>query len=121
MLFRLFATSLAVICLAGCDSASKTQGTSALSEPAGEAAAELMEVSLPQAVSFNEHIQPILSEYCYHCHGPDSGTREPKSEPLRWTGRRMPSHCARTASRPSSREIPPNPRSSNACIRRIRS
>ncbi|GAA5116584.1 DUF1553 domain-containing protein [Luteolibacter yonseiensis] len=34
-------------------------------------------------VSFNQHVQPILSEYCYHCHGPDSGTREPKKEPLR--------------------------------------
>jgi len=34
-------------------------------------------------VSFNESIQPILSENCYHCHGPDSGTREPKKEPLR--------------------------------------
>lgn len=39
--------------------------------------------SLPAKVTFNEHIQPILSEYCYHCHGPDSGTRMPKSEPLR--------------------------------------
>jgi hypothetical protein len=34
-------------------------------------------------ISFNEHVQPILSEYCYHCHGPDSGTREPKKDPLR--------------------------------------
>ena len=38
---------------------------------------------LPDQVSFNEHIQPILSEYCYHCHGPDSKTREPKDSPLR--------------------------------------
>jgi hypothetical protein len=38
---------------------------------------------LPETVSFNEHVQPVLSEYCYHCHGPDSGTREPKSAPLR--------------------------------------
>ena len=34
-------------------------------------------------ISFNTHIQPILSENCYHCHGPDAGTREPKGEPLR--------------------------------------
>ncbi|NBX35143.1 hypothetical protein EBR16_07270, partial [bacterium] len=27
-------------------------------------------------VSFNRDIQPILSEYCYHCHGPDSSTRK---------------------------------------------
>ncbi len=38
---------------------------------------------LPETISFNEHVQPVLSEYCYHCHGPDSGTREPKSAPLR--------------------------------------
>ncbi len=38
---------------------------------------------LPEEISFNEHIQPILSEYCYHCHGPDSGTRRPAKEPLR--------------------------------------
>lgn len=34
-------------------------------------------------LSFNEVIQPLLSEACYHCHGPDSGTREPKDAPLR--------------------------------------
>ncbi|MES2920387.1 MAG: DUF1553 domain-containing protein [Verrucomicrobiota bacterium] len=39
--------------------------------------------ALPKEISFNEHIQPILSENCYHCHGPDSGTRKPKDAPLR--------------------------------------
>ena len=34
-------------------------------------------------ISFNSSIQPILSENCYHCHGPDSGTRLPEKEPLR--------------------------------------
>ncbi len=29
-------------------------------------------------LSYNEHIQPILAEYCFHCHGPDSGTRKAK-------------------------------------------
>lgn len=38
---------------------------------------------MPKEIGFNEHVQPILSEYCYHCHGPDSGTREPKKNPLR--------------------------------------
>ncbi|MCW1923163.1 DUF1553 domain-containing protein [Luteolibacter arcticus] len=38
---------------------------------------------LPDIISFNEHVQPLLSENCYHCHGPDSGTREPKKAPLR--------------------------------------
>jgi hypothetical protein len=44
---------------------------------------EPAKIQLPEKISFNEHVQPVLSEYCYHCHGPDSGTREPKSAPLR--------------------------------------
>lgn len=31
-----------------------------------------------EPVSFNRDIQPILSENCYHCHGPDSGSRKSK-------------------------------------------
>lgn len=54
----------------------------AADSPASIAAAG-NEMILPAEVSFNEHIQPILSEYCYHCHGPDSGTRKPDKEPLR--------------------------------------
>ncbi len=38
---------------------------------------------LPDIVDFNDHIQPILSENCYHCHGPDGSTREPSENPLR--------------------------------------
>src|SRR5712671_2217125 len=37
----------------------------------------------PPTISFNNQIQPILSEYCYPCHGPDSSTRKPKKHPLR--------------------------------------
>lgn len=51
--------------------------------PPKDAGAVAAEITLPETVSFNEHIQPVLSEYCYHCHGPDSGTREPKDAPLR--------------------------------------
>ncbi|MFK7911645.1 MAG: PSD1 and planctomycete cytochrome C domain-containing protein [Akkermansiaceae bacterium] len=40
-------------------------------------------ISADEPVSFNEHVQPILSEYCYHCHGPDSGSRQPEKNPLR--------------------------------------
>ncbi|HKR35792.1 MAG TPA: c-type cytochrome domain-containing protein, partial [Steroidobacteraceae bacterium] len=29
-----------------------------------------------EKLSFNESIQPILSENCYGCHGPDSGSRK---------------------------------------------
>src|SRR5690606_29676905 len=31
---------------------------------------------LPEKLSFNRHVQPILSANCYECHGPDSGSRE---------------------------------------------
>lgn len=48
-----------------------------------KAAAAPGSVQLPDKVTFNAHIQPVLSEKCYHCHGPDSGTREPKKAPLR--------------------------------------
>jgi hypothetical protein len=40
-------------------------------------------VSADTPISFNQHIQPILSANCYHCHGPDSGTRLPEDEPYR--------------------------------------
>jgi hypothetical protein len=65
--------------LAACDpSASKVS-----SAPAAVEAPAPPVVTEPVKISFNEHVQPILSEYCYHCHGPDSGTREPKKAPLR--------------------------------------
>jgi len=66
--------------LAGC------QEKPVVIHPAAEAEADLKaeeKMVLPEEISFNEHIQPILSEYCYHCHGPDSGTRRPDKEPLR--------------------------------------
>ncbi|WP_411846836.1 DUF1553 domain-containing protein [Roseibacillus persicicus] len=31
-------------------------------------------------IDFNDQVQPILSEYCYHCHGPDSSTRLPNAD-----------------------------------------
>ncbi|WP_435895832.1 DUF1553 domain-containing protein [Oceaniferula spumae] len=34
-------------------------------------------------IDYNRDVQPILSYYCYHCHGPDTATREPKGAPLR--------------------------------------
>ncbi|MGL4400116.1 MAG: DUF1553 domain-containing protein, partial [Luteolibacter sp.] len=56
---------------------------SATAVPTEEQVVPVKKNPLPEKISFNEHVQPILSEYCYHCHGPDSGTREPKSAPLR--------------------------------------
>ncbi len=58
-------------------------GTADKEVKATEAPTETPRIPLPDTISFNEHVQPILSENCYHCHGPDSGTREPKSAPLR--------------------------------------
>jgi Planctomycete cytochrome C len=74
--------------LACCDSQQSEVARSDHSESAREPVSndtkkEAVQISMPEKISFNEHVQPILSEYCYHCHGPDSGTREPKSEPLR--------------------------------------
>jgi len=34
------------------------------------------EASPVEQIRFNEHIRPILSEYCFACHGPDSGSRK---------------------------------------------
>ena len=69
-------------------SCQKTKETTATA-PSGSAAIEASSKPayvLPEVVSFNEHIQPIFADTCYHCHGPDSGTREPKKEPLRLDG-----------------------------------
>jgi len=62
--------------LTACDAPDDQQATNtpAVGEP---------EMVLPETISFNEHVQPVLSEYCYHCHGPDSGTRLPEEAPLR--------------------------------------
>src|SRR2546425_8708024 len=46
-------------------------------------AASPQPVQVGPSVSFNNQIQPILSEYCYPCHGPDSATRKPKKQPMR--------------------------------------
>ena len=62
-------------------SCSEKPDTSAEVESQGSA--ESVPEALPELVSFNEHIQPILSANCYHCHGPDGGTRMPEAEPLR--------------------------------------
>jgi hypothetical protein len=32
--------------------------------------------SIPDEISFNQDIRPILSEHCYACHGPDEGQRK---------------------------------------------
>lgn len=32
--------------------------------------------ALPDKITFNKHIRPVLSDNCFKCHGPDEGTRE---------------------------------------------
>jgi hypothetical protein len=83
--FRLIARPAclaSLIVLGGCKP-SQSETRIATPEGLAEATAESLPPQLPERVSFNEHIQPILSEKCYHCHGPDSGTRAPKDAPLR--------------------------------------
>ena len=44
----------------------------------------MLDAASPDAkISFSRQIQPLLSEYCYQCHGPDSAARKPKRNPLR--------------------------------------
>ena len=35
-----------------------------------------LDASLPAKITFNEHIQPVLSENCYFCHGQDATARK---------------------------------------------
>jgi hypothetical protein len=32
--------------------------------------------AVPDRVDYNFHVKPILSDRCYHCHGPDQGNRQ---------------------------------------------
>ena len=40
--------------------------------------AGLLHAQAVEKVDFNRDVQPILSENCYHCHGPDAGARKAK-------------------------------------------
>ncbi|MGZ5546130.1 MAG: c-type cytochrome domain-containing protein, partial [Limisphaerales bacterium] len=37
-----------------------------------------LSVTPSAAVDFNRDVQPILSEHCYKCHGPDASARKAK-------------------------------------------
>ncbi len=77
-----FLPLIAVLCLPQCRDATQSRSEAPATNPA-EPVIEEASFALPEEVSFNEHIQPILSEYCYHCHGPDEKTRFPEDSPLR--------------------------------------
>ena len=51
---------------------------SVLAFGAGGAASVWAAPVAPAKLEYNTHIQPILAENCFHCHGPDSGTRKAK-------------------------------------------
>ena len=42
----------------------------------GLSAAAFVQGNESENVDFDRDVRPILSEYCFHCHGPDSNTRE---------------------------------------------
>ena len=44
--------------------------------PLGGALRAQSEGPLPESVEFNRDIRPILSDVCYHCHGPDQAKRK---------------------------------------------
>lgn len=77
--FLISLTLLGGCLLGGCERA--TKAVSSATKPAVTEVAAVVVDDTP--ISFNDSIQPILSENCYHCHGPDSGTRKPKKDPLR--------------------------------------
>ncbi|MGB2429522.1 MAG: DUF1549 domain-containing protein, partial [Akkermansiaceae bacterium] len=82
----LFLVSMALVSCG--DKASEPEEAEASADEASDQDQEKVVVKedklpLPETVTFNSHIQPVISEKCYHCHGPDSSTREPKKLPLR--------------------------------------
>jgi len=88
MMNRLLTLACGSLILASCSEKPTTQikdlGTQKSgTQKSSSEVAQKEETKLPSRISFNEHIQPILSASCYHCHGPDSGTRYPEDEPLR--------------------------------------
>lgn len=74
---------LASAALTSCSKQTTAQASKEVSTHTPQSSAVDTATALPEVVSFNEHIQPILADTCFHCHGPDSSTREPKKEPLR--------------------------------------
>ncbi|MBI4623034.1 MAG: DUF1549 domain-containing protein, partial [Verrucomicrobia bacterium] len=62
----------ALLAQLGCGTSQRPVSTASAAATAGASGAG----RVPGTLSFNEHIQPILSENCYACHGPDPGSRK---------------------------------------------
>ncbi len=56
---------------------------SARSVPVIAAWLAVANIATADNISYNNQIGPILSEHCFHCHGPDSAARKPSKHPLR--------------------------------------
>lgn len=69
--------------------------------------------SVPVPVDFSAQISPVISKKCYHCHGPDEGTRK--------AGLRLDSFAEATRERKGRRAIVPGDAAASELLKRIRS
>jgi len=69
-------SSLVLIFQASCRTGSTPSATAVTASPVAPSTptAAVVLASAPAKISFNTQIQPILSEHCYNCHGPDKET-----------------------------------------------
>jgi hypothetical protein len=70
---RIVAATCLALAATACDRDRPLAGPAAAADAASP---ETLPVSLPQAIGFNAHIRPILSDKCFSCHGFDATTRE---------------------------------------------
>lgn len=68
----------AVLIASSCRKKNSTASATSVapSQEASLAATAEPQSDLPETISFNEHIRPLLSNRCYHCHGPDEADRK---------------------------------------------
>ncbi len=67
--------------------------------------------SVPERVEFNRHVRPILSEYCFACHGPDKNTRK--------AGRRLDNREGALADNDGIRAVVPGDPEASELVARI--